>query len=193
MRWYSTGDLRTLDLDIENRPLTYMGPDYTSGDITAIAASFLDESKVHLWLMGQDGRWLRDEYEEMLDGFRGLYYGADVVTGHYIRKHDLPVINGGLMEMRLPLLDQKMTQDTKLDLVGSKYLSLSQESLAAYYRLSHKKEHMNQAHWRTANRFLPEGIAETRRRAVGDVKQHKLLRQELIDLGALKSPQLWRP
>lgn len=193
MRWRSVGEYRVLDFDIENRPLAYMGDDYTSGDITAIAASFFGESKVHLWLMGADGRWHRDEYEEMLAGFRGLYDQADVVTGHYIRKHDLPVINGGLMEMQMPLLDQKLAWDTKIDLVGTRYLSLSQENLSAYYRLSHKKEHMNQAHWRTANRFLPEGIAETRRRAVGDVKQHKRLKAELSELGALKAPGLWRP
>jgi hypothetical protein len=34
-----------------------------------------------------------------------LYNAADIVTGHYIKKFDLPILNGALFEHGLPLLD----------------------------------------------------------------------------------------
>src|SRR5690242_8588722 len=84
--------LRVLDFDIENRPLSYLGQDYTTGEITAIAASWEGEHHVKVWLLG------RDSPDDMLRGFVDLYDQADIVTGHYIRKHDLPIINGALLE-----------------------------------------------------------------------------------------------
>lgn len=187
LRWRSSGQLRILDFDIENRPLSYLGMDYTTAEVTAIAASWVGQKKVHVWLLGEDDPF------NMLCEFVDLYDQADIVTGHYIRKHDLPVLNGALLENELPLLEQKMTCDTKMDIPSMKYMSLSQENLAALYRLSHKKEHMNQVQWREANRLTPEGLQETRRRVAGDVRQHKALRERLIESGALKAPQLWRP
>ena len=178
---------RILHFDIENRPLAYLGQDYTTGEITAIAASFADREKVHVWLLG------RDEPTEMLRGFLALWDEADVVTGHYIRKHDLPVISGALLEAGMPPLTRKLTSDTKLDLVRAKYLSLSQESLGAMFALSHRKEHMNQRQWREANRLTAKGLKETKRRVTGDVRQHKALRKKLLELGALRAPRSWTP
>ena len=92
----------------------------------------------------------------------------------------------------MPTLPDKLVQDTKVDLVRSKGLSLSQESLGAMFRLEHAKVQMNQAKWRAANRLTPEGLAEVRERVVGDVRQHIALRQELLALGYLAPPKLWR-
>lgn len=187
LQWRNGPKLRVLDFDIENRPLSYLGMDYTTAEITAIAASWEGQTKVHTWLLGEN------EPLNMLCEFVELYDAADIVTGHYIVKHDLPVLNGALLELELPLLEQKMVSDTKLHIPKSKYMSLSQENLAALYQLSHKKEHMNQVQWREANRLTSEGLRETRRRVAGDVRQHKALRQRLIENGALKPPTLWRP
>ena len=177
--------LRILDFDIENRPLSYLGQDFTTGEITAIAASWVGEEKVKVWLLG------RDDAAEMLRGFLELYNQADIVTGHYIRKHDLPVLNGALLEQGMAPLGRKMTSDTKGDLIRSKYLSMSQESLGAMFGITHRKEHMNQVQWREANRLTPKGLKETKRRVAGDVKQHKELRRRLIEVGALRAPRVW--
>src|SRR5262245_45249676 len=174
---------RTLTFDIENRPLTYLGPDYTTGEVTAIAASWDDEHRVHVWLLG------RHTTEEMLAGFPTLYEDADRVTWQYRPRHDLPVLNGARLDLGLPPLDRKMTQDTKADLIKAKYLSLSQENLGAMFGLSHRKEHMNQNQWREANRLTPKGLKETRRRVTGDVKQHKELRRRLLEMGAPRAPR----
>jgi hypothetical protein len=149
--------LRVLDFDIENRPLSYLGSDFTTAEVTAIA-----------------------------------YESADLVTGHYIRGHDLPMVNGALVELGLPVLPDKMTQDTKLDFARTKGISLSQESLGAMLRLDHQKVTMNQSKWRAANRLTPEGLTEVRERVTGDVRQHLQLRRELLAKGYLAPAKLWR-
>lgn len=180
--------LRILDFDIENRPLAYMGEDYTSAEITAIAACWDGKPKtMRVWLLG------RDEPVEMLKAFVALYDEADLVTGHYIRMHDLPVINGALMEHGLPPLEQKLTCDTKLDLVQRKYISASQENLGEMLGIPATKVHMSNAKWRVANRLTPAGQKLTRERVTGDVLQHMAIRRALLDRGLLSSPKTWRP
>jgi hypothetical protein len=128
----------------------------------------------------------------MLTLFREAYDQADMVTGHYIRKHDLPIINGALMEYSLPPLGDKLTEDTKLDLIKRKDLSASQESLSATLGVPAPKVHMDQHSWREANRLTPEGLKKTKERVTGDVIQHKLLRARLHELGMLHGPKVWR-
>lgn len=187
MRWTEGKPLRWLDFDLENRPLSYAGNDWTTAEVTAIAASWLDQKKVHCWLLG------RDDPETMLREFVELYNEAGGVTGHYIRKHDLPILNGALLEYGMPPLGAKLTCDTCLDLVKKKDMSASQESLSEMYGLSHPKEHMSQPKWREANRLTEAGLKETRRRVVGDVKQHKALRAHMLEAGVLGAPKVWTP
>lgn len=179
--------MRVLDFDIENRPLTYLGSDFTTAEVTAIAWAWVDRPEaVTVHLLGET------DLPAILRAFLEMYHQADMVTGHYVRGHDVPMINGALMEQRMPPLPDKRVQDTKIDLVRSKGLSLSQESLSAMFRLEHQKQAMNQAQWRAANRLTPEGLAEVRRRAVGDVRQHIELRRELLACGYLAAPKMWR-
>lgn len=178
--------LRILDFDLENRPLSYLGNDFTTDEITAIACSWVGEDVVHCWLLGQV------TLLEMVVGFLEFYNQADIVTGHFIRRHDLPHLNAACMELGLPVLQSKMTSDTKIDLVKRKGLSASQENLSHMFGLSHGKEHMSQIDWRMANRLTPEGLARTRERVVGDVQQHKELRVRMIQAGLLGPSKMWR-
>lgn len=178
--------LRVLDFDIENRPLSYLGSDFTTAEVTAIAWAWCDSDDVTVRLLGET------PLPAILSEFVAAYNAADMVTGHYIKGHDLPMLNGALMECGLPLLGDKRVQDTKIDLARTKGLSMSQESLGAMFRLEAAKEQMNQIKWRSANRLTPEGLAEVRRRVVGDVKQHMQLRKELIARGYLGPACMWR-
>jgi hypothetical protein len=178
--------MRVLDFDIENRPLSYLGSDFTTAEVTAIAWAWTDSPEVTVFLLGEH------ELSSILNSFVEAYQQADMVTGHYITCHDLPMINGALMECKMPPLPDKMVQDTKVHLIRSKGLSLSQESLGAMFRLDHQKVHMNQSKWRAANRLTPEGLAEVRERVTGDVRQHIALRRELLASGYLTPPRLWR-
>ena len=177
--------LRILDFDCECRPLSWYGGDWVTKEITAIACQFTDEKKAHCWLLG------RDDPVVMLTAFRNLYDLADMVTGHFIRGFDLPVINSAMVEYGLPTLADKLTQDTKLDLVKFSGLSKSQENLGAMLGLKHPKVQMDQAKWRSANRLEADGLDFTRKRVIGDVKQHIEMRQRLLELGMLGAPKRW--
>lgn len=179
--------LRVLSFDIENRPLAYWYDGATTAEVTAIAAGFIGEGKIQCWLLG------KNTYEEMLEGFRAMYDQADIVTGHYIRKHDLPILNGAMIEARLAPLAPKMTSDTKLDHMKTSNLSQSQENIAQMLGLKEEKIHMSNASWREANRLTPAGLAKTRARVVGDVKQHMEMRAALIRRDLLRPPRMWRP
>lgn len=182
---------RILDFDIENMPLTYYAPDYPTAYITAIAWAF-DPKDIQVRVIEdiRDG----NAYNAMLLDFLEAYEAADMVTGHYIRKHDLPIINGALVEQAIfPGLGAKLTSDTKMDLVRFTALPKNQEYLEAILRTGQQKVQMTQADWRAANRFTPEGIAKTEKRVVSDVRGHMQMRKELIRRELLKPPKMWRP
>lgn len=183
----TTQQIKVLDFDIENRPLSYWFGDVTTSEITAIAASWIGSGHVYCWILGEV------DAVEMLDGFGELYDQADMVTGHFIRRHDLPIINGAMMENDLLPLSPKMTQDTKLDLKSRRGIPASQESLGAMFDLPAPKIGMTQSDWREANRLTEEGFEKTRMRVVGDVVQHKQLREELLRRQLLKPPKVWKP
>ena len=187
LRWTKGRAFRWLDFDVESRPLSFLGSDYTTAEITAIAASWSGEKKVHCWALGEVSS------DEMLRGFRELYDQADGVTGHNIRRFDLPLVNGAMLEFGLPKLGGKLTCDTYGDLVKRKDLSASQKSLAEMFGLPEAKYDMSQPKWRKANRLDPDGIALTKKRVIDDVVQHKALRAKLLELRALKSPRGWAP
>lgn len=175
-----------------------MGMDRTSAEITAFACSWVGSKDVTTMLLIS-----LDHYEdesggvytakEALQWMRAMLELADIVTGHYCRKHDLPMLNGAMLERGLPPLPELLVHDTHGDLVRRKDLSASQESLAGMLGLPEPKHHMSQTEWRAANRLTPEGIAYARKRVVSDVIQHKALRKRLIEAGALRAPRRWRP
>lgn len=176
---------RILDFDIENRPLSYWYDGQCTAEITAIACSWGLDSPVYCWLLG------RESPESILMNFVALYNEADLVTGHYIRKHDLPILNGALLEYGMRPLGTKLTVDTKLDLRPTKDYSMSQETLGETLCTSYEKVHMSQCDWRAANRLQQIELAETR--VKGDVRQHQQLRLKLVELGMLQSPKAWNP
>ena len=179
--------LRVLDFDLENRPLSYLGADFTTAEVTALAWAWTDApQKVTVRLLGDTS------LDSILREFVRAYDEADMVTGHFIKGHDLPMLNGALTELGMPPLGDKLAQDTKLDLLRMKGISRSQESLAAMFGLSHPKVQMNQAKWREANRLTKAGRAYVRERVGGDVQQHIELRQHLLERGLLREPKIWR-
>ncbi len=179
--------MRVLDFDIENRPLSYLGSDFTTAEVTAIAWAWCDQPEdVSVYLLGETD--LIDILRRFVDAFNT----ADMVTGHYITGHDLPMVNGALVECGMAPLADKLVQDTKTHLVSLKGISKSQESLGAMFQLDAPKVQMNQSKWRAANRLTPAGLAEVRQRVTGDVRQHMELRQTLLDRQLLRPPSVWR-
>lgn len=179
--------LKILDFDIENRPLSYWY-DRPTAEITAIASCWVNDIRtMEVKVLG------RDDPRDILEWFVNRYNEADIVTGHYIRRHDLPQINGGLMEYGMEKLAPKMTSDTRLDMYKKGDIPATQEYLSELFGLPLEKVYMSQVKWREGNRLSPEGIAATEKRATGDVYQHILLRNYMLEQGLLKSPKIWRP
>lgn len=182
--------LKVLDFDIENRPLTYWSDRRPSAEITAIASCWLnDVTTMRIDVLTV----FIDSDVHMLENFVARYNEADMVTGHNIRKHDLPMINGALVELGMDPLQPKLTSDTYLDFVKHGDISVAQESLAEIMGIAVAKVHMTQNDWREANRLTEVGISKTKKRATIDVLQHMYMREELLRRGLLKSPKLWAP
>lgn len=187
-----------LDFDLENRPLSYLGYEWTSAEITGIAWSWIGSDEVSCLLLQKNGRFQDNEgrtyaVERALTMFRETLLSAGIVTGHYIRKHDLPLFQSALIEYGLPPLRPVTTQDTQGDMVKRKDLSASQENLADMFGLVEAKHHMTMSEWRKANRLQKDGMEATRKRVVDDVVQHKALRAEMLKRGLLKPPRVWNP
>lgn len=189
--------LRVLDFDLENRPLSYLAQDWTSAEITAIAWSWLGSDDVEILLLTHKGSYVdrhgkKRRPKEAFTMFREIMASADIVTGHYIRKHDLPILNGQFMEAGVEKLPPLLVSDTQQDLVARKDMSASQENLAAMLGLPEPKHHMTQTEWREANRlFSDDRLGLSLKRVVSDVVQHKALRAELVRRKLLGKPRMW--
>ena len=180
--------IKILDFDIENRPLSYWIPDQPTAEITAIAYCWSDDlGSLRVTQLGVD------DPVDMLEDFIERYNEADMVTGHYIRRHDLPIINGALMEYGIPKLSPKLTCDTRVDLIKKLGIPATQEYLCEILGITIQKEHMTQHDWRKANRLLEKGLERSRKRVTNDVLQHMLLRVEMVKLNWLSQPKMWMP
>ena len=185
--WRKLRPLRTLDFDCENRPLSYLGQDFTTAEITAIGWAWIGEKPYYVLCLGDV------PLRTMLLGFVAAYIQADLIVGHNIRRHDLPMLNGMLLEQGLAPLHPKMTTDTYLDLKRRSGISSSQANLAETLGVRSAKFGMSTPKWRSANRLSPEGIELTRKRVTADVKQNIALRAELLKRHWLKPPRVWVP
>jgi hypothetical protein len=180
--------LTWLGFDIEARPLSWMGGDWVTREITAIAWKVIgDSGKPLVVLLGELTP------REMLGKFLEYYNGVDAVTGHFVRGYDLPTLNASLLEHGFGPLPEKLSHDTKNDLVKLQGNSKSLENLAATLGVKGKKVGMSQADWRQANRLLPEGLKKTAVRVSSDVELQIQVREELMKRGYLSRPKLWRP
>jgi hypothetical protein len=189
------GGFWVLDFDIENRPLSYHFPDPTA-EVTAIAFAFIDDAKnieAYLLRPAETDEEHRANMIWMLEAFKEAYDAADMVTGHYITRHDLPILNGAMMDYGLPTLGPKLTQDTKTQMVRKADVPATQEYLAEMEKVVHRKVHMTQHDWRQGNRLTVEGREKTHKRVTGDVRQHMRLRRAMLRDGLLHTPRIWRP
>jgi DNA polymerase elongation subunit (family B) len=179
-----------LDFDTECRPMHY-NEWRPESQITAIAWSWgaaLD-GHVYVELLEPDG----SNEAAMLRRFLLAYVDADVVTGHYVRKHDLPLLNDHYVRLGMPPLLPRMVQDTQADMTAIKGLGKSQDNLATTFGLASAKHHMTGADWRLANQLSEEGAEMTKKRVVDDVRQHMELREAMVARGLLKPPRMWAP
>lgn len=184
--------------DVENRGAAYWFDGTMTSQITAIGWKWEHEKDVHTLLLRHDGYWEADDDIRVPDvhaytRFRDVLGSADLVYGHNIRKHDLPMFNSGLLRRKLDPLPAILTTDTLKDYPRRNGMSASLENLAVLYGLKATKHHMSIMDWEEANNLHDSGIAKAKTRVVSDVLLQEQLRQKLIDLNLLKPPRRWTP
>lgn len=189
---------RKICWDLENRPLAYWYDGQTTSEVTAFGWKWDDEPEVRTMLLVSGGMFRLDDgslvpYAAAYEAFTAELRAADVVYGHNIRRHDLPMLQGQLLRLKLPLLPALRTSDTCRDYPKRNDLSASLENLAALYGLSRSKMHMAQPDWEAANRLTEEGVALARERVSSDVVLQAELRAVLLKHGLLKPPRMWYP
>jgi len=172
---------RILDFDIETQLVGFhkggkFNPDGCRPVI--ISWSWMDEEEVYT----------REVTGKTLEEFRTQYDKADVVTGHYIRKFDLPIINMRLLELHKPRLNVKIAWDTKADLIPFGGASKSQENMSAMLGLQEEKYHMSDTDWRNMDKDMKKKVME---RNAQDVIQHKEMFRKLGELEYLSKPKEW--
>lgn len=181
---------RTLTFDIENRPLSYWYEDASTAEVTVIAHKWADKPTTEVLLTGYVGATVHS----ILEDFRPVYDEAEVLVGHNIRKHDLPILNGAYIELGFPPLAPKLTIDTLRDLTRWKDIPRSLEYLADWLGCPLPKYHMSQHSWREANRFTRDGLALARQRCATDVEINEWCHRELVRRGLItKPPRIWSP
>jgi hypothetical protein len=186
-------DLKILDFDIETRRIGFASfgpfkPDGSEPITIACMWGGRKRAKPKSILIGQS-----QDIPHMLEWFLEWWDEADAVTGHHIWGFDLPILNGALMEWNVaPLLSPKLVIDTKRHHRKVGGISLSQENLGIYHRLTRQKYHMSDADWRRATRLTPGGKRKSRHRAEADVIQHNELRLEQHRKGMLKEWEMWK-
>lgn len=189
---------RTLCFDLENRPLAYWYDGNATSEITAFAWKWDHEKIVHSMLLRRDG-WFDSGVGTHVDDelayemFVFELGQADVVYGHNIRRHDLPMLQAGLLRRQLPILPSLLTSDTLVDYPKRAGMSRSLENLAAMYELGGEKYHMSQPAWEKANRLSDDGLELARKRVVSDVLLQEKLRNKLLELQILKPARMWNP
>lgn len=188
--------LKILDFDVECRPMAWYG-DWVTKEITAIGWRWLDEPEqaTHSWLLTPSKKFEQHQSKKRAGLLKFLkdFEQADMVTGHFIRGFDLPLLNGTCVRLHIPPMGRKLCHDTKNDLIVMQGLSKSQENLSAMLELEHKKVQMDTMKWEVANSLSVEGRAAAKERVVGDVNQHIEFRAELLERGALMPPRMWTP
>lgn len=184
MRLTVARKLAILDFDCEARATGYGDPNWVPQEVTAIAWSWIGDEKIVVCLRCNGAR-------RMFERFQAAYARADVVTGHNLRRFDLPLLNAECLRLGLPSLGPKMVQDTLRDLVRTKGMKRDQSNLAKHFRLPVDKLALDWQDWQDA--YADKGWAMVRERVVSDVAQNKLLREALLERDWLKEARLWTP
>lgn len=184
MRLIGGTPLRILDFDCETRATGFGDPNWVPQEVTAIAWSWIGEDDVEVRLRCRGAK-------TMMRRFLAAYNAADRVTGHNIRRFDLPTLNAECLRLGLGPLAPKMTEDTLRDIVRTRGMKRDQDNLGKQLALEVDKLAMGWHDWHEA--YREKGWPMVAERCATDVRQHKLMRAAMIKRGWLGPARLWSP
>ena len=184
------GPEKILDFDIETVAAGFADPEWVPQKITCVARSWVGSDEVKSTICGPEGIFGKPEKRaEMLVPLLAAVGEADMVTGHNITRFDLPVVNAECMRLGLEPIRQVLVQDT-IKLARSKGFKKGQDVIGRLLRVPAKKLALDWQAWQDA--YDEDGWQTIRDRCEGDVLQHKLIRQRIIEKGWMKPPRMWR-
>jgi hypothetical protein len=178
---------RVLDFDTENVPGFYWYDGVTTDLLDTIAWSWMDEDDVEVETLTNFRQadtaltFPASGYER----FKSVVATADIVTGHNILRHDIPLLNATGLRLGLPQIAWPRTVDTLqlLRNMGLKGFPKGQEYLADHFQIGERKMHVGLHTWEKAARGDPEARKVVIERCVSDVISHKELYKELMQIG----------
>ena len=182
--------LRILDFDTENVPGFYWYDGATTDLLDTIAWSWMDETDVEVETITNFHVNFRDPTTSLTfpaSGyvrFKEVVESADIVTGHNILRHDIPLLNATGLRLGEPQIRWPRTVDTLQFLrnMGLKGFPKGQEYLADHFGVGERKMHVGLYTWERAARGDLEARGVVIERCVSDVISHKELYRELMQL-----------
>lgn len=185
-----TSPKRILDWDVETIAAGFADPQWVPQKITAVAWSWIGEDKVECLICGAEGLFGKPERrKKMLIPLLEAITSADMVTGHNLIRFDLPVLNSECLRLGLGSLPAILVQDT-IRLVKTKGFKKGQDNIARLLDVPAEKVTLDWQHWQDAYEEPDWGTVKVR--VMGDVVQHKLMRQSMLDAGWVKPPVWWK-
>ena len=189
--WRTVGESRILDFDVETVAAGFADPEWVPQKITCVAWSWIGSDDVETRVCGPKGIFGRPEKRAaMLRPLVAAIRQADMVTGHNIRRFDLPIVNSECLRLGLDPLPRLLVQDT-IRIVRTKGFKKGQDNLGRVLEVEERKLSLDWQAWQDA--YDEPGWKTVRARAAQDVRQHKLIRAEMIGRGWLRDPVTWTP
>jgi hypothetical protein len=181
--------------DFETKPGAYWYDDTTTTLVCAWAAKFVGEDEIYScfmlpeWLVAYGHRHVGSACVDRRLGmqrFSGLWDEAGVVVTHNGKRFDVPIVNGALDRLGLPLLKTRTHVDTLVDRAKTKGVKRSLDALGERYELPVEKLTVTSETWERAYEFEPAAIKTVLERAESDVELSEQLYLESTERGVLR-------
>jgi len=182
--------MRILDFDMESLAAGFADPAWVPQKITCIAWSWLGYDAVNSVISTQMGFFIPEIRAAMLEQFMPIYEQADMVTGHNLLRHDLPLLNAECMRLGLAKPKAKLVLDT-MRLGKTKGFKKGQDNIGGLLKTQQEKQAMDYQAWEYA--YEDPTWQRVIDRAESDVVMHKEIVSKMRERGWLKAPVVWNP
>lgn len=180
-----------LDFDMESVAAGFADPMWVPQKITCVAWGWSDEHRVEVRSCGPGGivgPAAKELRREMLAPLLEAIRYADIVTGHNLCRHDLPLLRAECLRLGLEPVNRVWVSDT-IKLGKLKGYKKGQDNIAALKGVDEQKMALNWQQWDDA--YDEIGWPKIRARCRSDVISHRQIRLKLIEDGSLKRPVRW--
>ncbi len=190
MKWRQDGHLSILDFDTESLAAGFADPAWVPQAVTCCAWSWIGDDHVDVTICGFDGFFVPKVRARTILPLVEAIRSADMVTGHNLWRHDLPLLQSECKRLKLGSLGSVLVQDTMWQ-GKTKGFKKGQDNLARLLRVNDEKLSLDWQAWWDA--YAEKGWPIVKERCVSDVIQHKAMREAMLAEGWLKAPRRWYP